>query len=82
MKTQTRVWLMLLMGLVVGYGAGVTTMMQVHRSAASKEPVQAPELIEAKARLAELQKTFTDANPIVQKQLGHIRQLEEQQHKM
>jgi hypothetical protein len=57
-------------------------MIEIHRHEARKQAVESPELMSAKARLAELRTMFTDQAPPVQKLSLQVRQLEEQQHKL
>ena len=82
MKTRTQLWLVLLGGLAVGYGAGIYTAIQIHSHRLHGQPVGSPELAAAKERLAQLRVQFTDENTWVKAQVLRVHELEERQHKL
>ncbi len=79
MNTPTQMWLVLVVGLALGYSGGVATMMHIRGREGGKQTAESPKLIVAKKQLAALRDTFTDESVLVQAQLQDLRQLEDQQ---
>ncbi len=72
-------WLVLVIGLALGYSGGVATMVHIRGHEGDKQTAKSPKLIVAKEQLAALSDTFTDESVLVQAQLQDLRQLEDQQ---
>ena len=82
MKTHKQLWLGLLIGLAIGYAAGVMMMFQTRHQEVRKQSMESSELGAARARLAELRMTFTDQSTWVRSQLDKVHQLEQREHKL
>jgi uncharacterized protein HemX len=81
MKTRMQLVIGIIIGLAVGFGAGLYTAQVRNTNAqtkvvALKQPTESPELQAARTELNHLRARYTDENPIVKRQQERIRALE------
>ena len=81
MSTRMQLVFGIIIGLAVGFGAGLYTAQLRNTSGqaqvvALKQPTESRELQAARKKLDDLRVRYTDKNPIVQRQHEHIRALE------